>query len=372
LKEPLEFGSTIGIMGGGQLGRMLAMSAAKMGYKTHVYDPGKDPPAAQVCNRHTQAEFNNLEALRQFSNEVDAITFEFENVDVPCFEVLDSHKVSPNLNAIGICQDRIQEKSFIMRCGPGTAEWRSAFTLDHMKAAFQELSSGEPLLAKTSRLGYDGKGQMKVDSLDDCERVWMQLDPNPLILEKIVDFTHEISVVAARDHHDNVELFEVTENVHKGGILHTSSVPARIKAVHDYEARRIATVLIRELKIVGLLAVEMFVTRDERVIVNELAPRPHNSGHWTLDACDVSQFDQHIRSVTGWGIHCPQRHSNALMMNLIGPDDMTLVPKLMVESGVILHLYGKREAKMGRKMGHVSRLGPKIYSRDGGLKILPS
>ena len=354
---PLPPNATIGIIGGGQLGRMSAMAAARLGYRCHVFTPEADSPASQVAARTTEAAFEDLDALRAFAAQVDVITFEFENVPAEGLDALAALRpVRPSPAILRISQDRIAEKSFVNQAGIATAPWRAVTTPRELERALAEL--GFPAVLKTTRLGYDGKGQVPLRDMADAARAWAALASMPLILEGFVDFALEISVIVARGADGALACFDTVENRHRDHILDLTLAPAPIPPAVDAEAQRIARRIAKALDLVGLLAIEMFVDRDGRVKVNELAPRPHNSGHWSIDACPASQFEMHIRAVAGLPLPPARRHSDAVMKNLVGPREIALWPRILASDGLIPHHYGKTEARAGRKMGHVTRLFP--------------
>ena len=348
--------ATIGIVGGGQLGRMSALAAARLGYRCHILTPEPDSPAAQVSAAHTLGEYEDDDALRRFAGAVDVITFEFENVSAAGLDLLASLRpVRPSPHVLRISQDRVAEKSFLRDAGVPTAPWRAVADPAGLDAAIAAL--GLPAVLKTTRLGYDGKGQAVLRDAGDAAAAWAALDPKPLILEGFVPFSCEISVVVARGTDGGGSVFDAVENRHRAGILDVTLAPARVPPATAAEAARVAWRVAEALDLVGVLAVEMFV-RDGRVLVNEIAPRPHNSGHWTIDACPCSQFELHIRAVAGLPLPPGLRHADAAMKNLVGPEEAALWPLAVATPGLIPHLYGKAEARPGRKMGHVTRLFP--------------
>lgn len=352
---PLAPNSTIGIVGGGQLGRMSAMAAARLGYRCHILTPEADSSAGLVSAGITLGSYEDPEALRAFAAQVDVITFEFENVSAEGLDLLASLKpVRPSPTILRISQDRILEKSFLNGAGVPTAPWRSVSSFDALEAAVAEL--GLPCILKTTRGGYDGKGQAMLRSLADLPAAYEELAPKPLVLEGFVDFSCEISVVVARGLGGEISAFDVVENQHRDHILDVTLAPARIESELALTAQALAMTVAEKLDLVGLLAVEMFVTADGRVVVNEIAPRPHNSGHWTIDACPVSQFEMHMRAVAGLKLPAAVRHSDAVMKNLVGAEETGLWSEVVATPGLIGHLYGKAEARPGRKMGHVTRL----------------
>jgi 5-(carboxyamino)imidazole ribonucleotide synthase len=355
---PLAPGAVIGIIGGGQLGRMSAIAAARLGYKCHIFSPEPDSPASQVSYLSTIADYTDHVALHRFAEAVDVITFEFENVPADGLELLTSLKpVRPGPAILRLSQDRLQEKRFLNDIGIATAPWlevRDAAGLDAAIAAI-----GLPAVLKTTRLGYDGKGQAVLRPDKAPASAFTQLQPKPLILEGFVDFALEISVIVARAENGDIAAFDPVENRHKHHILDVTLAPAPLPLETLAEASNIARLIADKLELVGLLAVEMFVTSTGTLLVNEIAPRPHNSGHWTLDACYASQFEQHIRAVAGLPLAVPTRHSDAVMKNLVGPEDMAKLPAIFRTPTLIPHLYGKTEARAGRKMGHFTKLFPK-------------
>ena len=349
--------STIGIIGGGQLGRMSAMAAATLGYRCHIFTPEADSPAAQVSAAHTLADYEDQDALRRFADAVDVITFEFENVSAVGLDLLASLKaVRPSPSVLRISQDRVAEKSFLRDAGVPTAPWAAVGSLTELREAVARI--GLPAVLKTTRLGYDGKGQAVLRDAGDVEPAWEALSPKPLVLEGFVPFRCEVSVVVARGADGGGSVFDAVENRHRDGILDLTLAPARVAPGTAAEAGRVAWRVAETLDLVGLLAVEMFVDQGGRVMVNEIAPRPHNSGHWTIEACPASQFDLHIRAVAGLPLPPGMRHADAVMKNLVGPEEVALWPQIVATPGLIPHLYGKAEARAGRKMGHVTRLFP--------------
>jgi 5-(carboxyamino)imidazole ribonucleotide synthase len=355
---PLPPNATIGLVGGGQLGRMSALAAARLGYRCHILTREVDSPAAQVSHGVTISDYADPVSLRQFAAEVDVISFEFENVSAEGLELLESLKpVRPSPDVLRVSQDRVTEKSFLNNAGVATAPWVAVGTLAELEAAVARL--GLPAVLKTTRLGYDGKGQAMLRGPEDLAPAFARLSPKPLILEGFVDFAREISVIVARGADGAMSAFDTVENRHRNHILDLTLAPAPIAANIDAAAQATARKVAEALDVVGLLAVEMFVDANGQVLVNEIAPRPHNSGHWTIDACPASQFEMHIRAIAGLPLPPAVRHSDAVMKNLVGPDDTVLWPEILAAPGLIPHLYGKAEARPGRKMGHVTRLFPK-------------
>ncbi|WP_284947983.1 5-(carboxyamino)imidazole ribonucleotide synthase [Acidisoma cladoniae] len=351
-------GSTIGIVGGGQLGRMSAMAAARLGYRAHILTNEADGPAAQVAAAVTIGDYDDPLALRAFAAAVDVITFEFENVSAAGLDLLAGLKpVHPSPAILGISQDRIAEKTFLNGAGVPTATWALVEDAASLDAAIATI--GLPAILKTARLGYDGRGQARVATVEAAREAFASLDPKPLVLEGFVDFACEVSVVVARGADGTVVCFDTVENQHVHGILDITLAPARIPEEIAERAQALGRQVAEALGLIGLLAVEMFVDRDGSLRVNEIAPRPHNSGHWTIDACPASQFEMHIRAVAGLPLPPATRHSDAVMKNLIGPDDIARWPEILAIPGLIPHHYGKTDARIGRKMGHVTRLFPR-------------
>jgi 5-(carboxyamino)imidazole ribonucleotide synthase len=346
-------GSTIGIIGGGQLGRMLSMAAAELGYRCHIFDPHERPCAADVAASFTRAAFDDVAALRAFAAGVDVVTYEFENLAVePLVAIVD--KLRPGLGSLAVAQDRAEEKSFIERTGARVAPWRAAASLAEVEAAVSEL--GLPLVLKTRRYGYDGKGQAWIRSAAEARVAWAEIGEQPAVAEKGIAFEVEFSVILARGLGSEVAFFPAPENRHEGGILRRSIVPAGAAiARHEEVARRMAAGIAEALGHVGVLTVEYFACADGP-LVNEIAPRVHNSGHWSIEGADTSQFAQHIRAICGLPLGSTAlRGAGATMDNLIGAD-VDRWPELVMESGASVHLYGKGEARAGRKMGHVTRV----------------
>jgi 5-(carboxyamino)imidazole ribonucleotide synthase len=352
---PVSPGGTIGILGGGQLGRMLAMAAARLGLKTHIYSDETDAPAFQVCDAHTVAKFEDEAALAKFAASCDSITYEFENVPAAAAAILSKAKpTNPNARALAIMQDRFDEKSFLTGLGLKTAAFAAIDKSGDVVSAFAK--TGTPAIIKTRRFGYDGKGQAKVKSADEAAQAFDSFKGAAAILEQFVPFEFEASVVAVRSASGDFAAYDPAENEHKNHILHHSIVPSRLSAKKVEEAKAIAKKIADALDYVGVLGVELFVTKDA-LLVNEIAPRVHNSGHWTIEACLFSQFENHIRAIAGWPLGSTARHSDAVMENLIG--DQAADWKALAAKGGALHLYGKSEIRAGRKMGHVTYIKPR-------------
>src|SRR5262245_12304664 len=353
----IQPGSIIGILGGGQLGRMTAMAAARLGYRCHIFCPDRDAPASAVAAQTTVAAYDDQAALQRFAAAVDVVTFEFENVPSSAGDTLAALKPTrPDPRILHLTQQRLREKNFLTSINVPVTRYLEVAHKEALRQAVQAL--GRPCVLKSASFGYDGKGQVRIDPETDLGPVWQQMGGELAILESFVDFQRAISVVIARGHDGAMAMYAPVENQHRNHILDTTIAPARITAQVAVKAEAIARHIAQELKLVGMLAVEMFVTRDGEVLVNELAPRPHNSGHWTIDACSTSQFEQFVRAVCGLPLGSPERHSDAVMKNLIG-DDVRDWRSILAEPGAKLHLYGKTEIRPGRKMGHVTRLATK-------------
>ena len=355
MTKTLKTGDTIGILGGGQLGRMLAVAAARLGFKTCIFEPGGDCPASHVANYHFQKPYDDLDALKQFAQSVDVITYEFENIPTSALDALEAIKpIHPNRKALATSQDRLTEKDFLTGLGLKTAPYADVLDAASLDAAIRRI--GTPAILKTRRMGYDGKGQSRLMSPEDAAKALADMNGAPAILEGFVDFTHEVSVIAARGLDGAVSCYDPGENVHTDGILSTTTVPANLTSSQRTDAVLLAAQILNALDYVGVLGVELFVT-PQGLIVNEIAPRVHNSGHWTQNGCTICQFEQHIRAIAGWPLGDGSRHSNVIMENLIG-DDVARIPDIAQTTDAI-HLYGKADAKPGRKMGHINRItGP--------------
>jgi len=349
-------GQTIGILGDGQLGRMMALAAAELGYKTHIYGQDPDSPASQVSTAVTIADYTDTTALRKFAASVDVVTLEFENIPTETLAFLEQLlPVRPGKKVLEIIQDRHLEKSFINSLGVPTAPFANVESLEDLRAGIARI--GTPAVLKTRRFGYDGKGQVKINNATEIDQAWEEIGEQPSILEGFVAFELEISVIIARGLSSDIQTYIPVENRHKDHILDITLAPANILKVVNNQAISLAEKIARQIDLIGLIAVEMFVTHEGDVLVNELAPRPHNSGHWTIEGCATSQFEQTIRAAAGLPLGSAERHSNAVMRNLIG-DDINHWQEILSHPDMSLHLYGKREARKGRKMGHVTRLLP--------------
>lgn len=360
LEAPLPPNSVIGILGGGQLGRMLALAAARLGLKCHIFAPEADSPAFQVAAGRTCASYSDSDALEAFAGDVNVVTYEFENVPAETAAILGRLKpLAPGAEALATSQDRLTEKTFLTRIGLTTAP----FAAVEDKAGLEKTVSriGRPSILKTRRFGYDGKGQITINAETPLDAAWAAIGGKSAILEGFIDFEKEVSVIAARGWDGAIAVYDVPENRHANHILRESIVPARIAPETTAAARDIAARITGALDYVGVIGVELFLAREtgtEKLIVNEIAPRVHNSGHWTMDACVVSQFEQHIRAVAGWPLGSPERHSDVVMTNLLG-DEAQNWRKLAGEPQAGLHLYGKTKSPPGRKMGHINRLTPR-------------
>ena len=353
MTNPLPTGATIGILGGGQLGRMLSIAASRLGLRTHIYEPGANPPAADVANAVTTAGYEDEAALTAFARSVDLVTYEFENIPTQALDIIEAiTPIHPNRGALGTSQDRLVEKEFLQSIGLTVAPFADITDAASLDAAIATI--GTPAILKTRRFGYDGKGQSRLNTADDAATAITDMADAPAVLEGFVTFTSEISIIAARNPQGEIACFDPGENVHRDGILHTTTVPARIPASLRTDAVLLAAKILNTLDYVGVMGVELFVT-PKGLIVNEIAPRVHNSGHWTQNGCAVDQFEQHIRAIAGWPLGDGSRHSDVTMENLIG-DDVDKVPDLAREPNCAIHLYGKVETKTGRKMGHVNRI----------------
>ena len=350
MSNPLPQGANIGILGGGQLGRMLAVAASRLGLKAHIFEPGANPPAGQVADQVTTASYEDEATLRRFAQSVDVITYEFENIPTSALDILEQIRpIHPGRLALAISQDRLSEKEFLTGLGLKVAPYANVTSAAEAEAAAQSI--GTPSILKTRRMGYDGKGQVRLKNVSDMEQAWQAMQGAPSVLEGFINFSHEVSVIAARTSDGQVACYDPGENVHREGILHSTTVPASLSAAQRMDAVLLAGQILNALNYVGVMGVELFVTADG-LIVNEIAPRVHNSGHWTQNGCDICQFEQHIRAVAGWPLGDGSRHSDMRMENLIGAD-MDRVPELR-KTNAALHLYGKSEVKPGRKMGHVN------------------
>ncbi|MFV0292309.1 MAG: 5-(carboxyamino)imidazole ribonucleotide synthase [Paracoccus sp. (in: a-proteobacteria)] len=347
MNDPLPRGATIGILGGGQLGRMLSVAAARLGYRTHIYEP-EASPAADVAHALTTADYNNAEALCGFAKAVDIITYEFENIPAESLDLLETiREIRPNRRALSVSQDRLAEKEFLAGLGMRTAPFANVTTESDLPEALAII--GVPSILKTRRMGYDGKGQIRFSS--DADRDWTGA---PSVLEGFIGFSGEISVIVARGADGQVAAYDPGLNLHEGGILRKTTVPCGVPQRLVTDAVLLAARIAGALDYIGVMGVELFVTPNG-LIVNEIAPRVHNSGHWTQAGCVVDQFEQHIRAVAGLPLGNGKRYVDVVMENLVG-NDMDRLPELLAEPDAQVHLYGKAEPRPGRKMGHVNRI----------------
>ena len=353
MTERLQPGATVGILGGGQLGRMLAVAAARLGFKTHIFDPAPLPPAGDVAHAVTTAAYADKDALHAFAAAVDVITYEFENIPTLTLDALEHlAPIRPGREALRVSQDRLVEKEFLRGLGLITAPFADTPDMPSLARALSTIRA--PAILKTRRFGYDGKGQARIEDAAGAANAFSEMKDAPAILEGFVAFSHEVSVIATRGMDGSVACFDPGENVHRDGILHSTTIPARLSASQRTDAILIAANILNALDYVGVMGVELFVTPNG-LVVNEIAPRVHNSGHWTQNGCAVDQFEQHIRAIAGWPLGDGKRHSDVVMENLIG-DDVDRLPDIATQPNAALHLYGKTEARAGRKMGHVNRV----------------
>ena len=349
---------TLGILGGGQLGRMSAQAAKKLGIKTIILTPEENSPASQIADETIQADYQDKEALKALAEKCDYISYEFENIPVETVRFLQNLKpVYPDDKLLEIAQDRIKEKTFLNEHGIPTARFAPARSVSDIEKTLEAWNNNTCIL-KTTRFGYDGKGQVFINpdhTKQDLEDAWNQLNADIIIIEEVIDFSCEISVIVARDIHGHIETYAPCLNEHKNHILSKTTAPAPIDDTLADKACEAAIKLAGAVNLVGVLALEMFITKDHRILANEIAPRTHNSGHWTIDACDISQFENHVRAACGLDIAPPNQHSPAIMLNLIG-HEVKRVAEYNAQDNVFIHLYGKSEIREGRKMGHVTFL----------------
>jgi 5-(carboxyamino)imidazole ribonucleotide synthase len=364
-RDPLPRGGTIGILGGGQLGRMLAQAAAKLGFQTCVLAPEADSPAFAVSGAHIVAGYDDAEAFKALAARCDVVTFEFENVSAEALGILEGAvRIAPPRRALEVTQDRLLEKRFVDSLGLATAPWAPVDGARALADALASLGSDggdSPMFLKLARQGYDGKGQLRISGPADLGKAQDWLGDRPAVLEKAVPFEIELSVIAVRAPGGAMAFYDIPRNTHRGGVLHESIVPAPLSAEIRGRAETYARQIAEALDYVGVIAVEMFLVREEggeRLVVNEIAPRVHNSGHWTIEACAVSQFENHIRAVAGWPLGATARHADARMVNLLGSEADDALALMRETPARSVHLYGKREARPGRKMGHYVELSP--------------
>jgi 5-(carboxyamino)imidazole ribonucleotide synthase len=348
-------GQTIGIIGGGQLGKMMALSAKAMGFRVAVLDPTEDCPCGQVADEQIVGGYDDLVKIKQLSDISDVITYEFENIDADALEWLNKNAYVPQgTELLRVTQDRIEEKRHIQEAGVRVAPYAVVIKAEDVAAGIDQL--GLPAVLKTARGGYDGKGQLVIRSSEDIAIAETLVSQGPCVLEKWISFEKEISVIITRSTSGETAVFPVAENIHKDNILHGTIVPARISKLAEEKAIEAAKQIASALDLTGTLAVEMFLTQDDEIYINELAPRPHNSGHYTIEACETSQFEQHVRSVCGWPLGSTNLLKPAVMVNILGEHQQPLLDRITELQDWKIHLYGKKEAKHKRKMGHVTLL----------------
>ena len=346
----------LGILGGGQLGRMSAMAAARLGIITHIYCPEEGCPASLVTPHFTCADYEDQKALEEFASQVDVISYEFENIPLETVEFLKKFKpVYPDSKLLESSQNRLKEKQFLNDIGIATAPWSPCHKAEDITAVLKDWNATECII-KTARFGYDGKGQIFHKDNDNIQENWSKLKTDEAVIEGVINFDYEISIIVARDLFGGIAAYPSVQNEHKNHILSKTIAPADIPDAIQTKAREMAEKVAAAVELVGVLALELFVTKDGDVIANEIAPRTHNSGHWTIDACAVSQFENHVRCVCGLPVGSTTPHSAAEMINLVGIDDMNDIPQYLAMENAHVHLYGKTEAREGRKMGHVTIL----------------
>lgn len=365
-------GAVIGVMGGGQLGRMFAMAARRMGYRVHIFTPEEDSPAGQFADRAVVADFGNEEAVRRFARELDVLTFEFENIPIETVNWCADHcTVRPAGSILHLAQNRLREKSALSHAQIPVGAYRPVHSAGELGRALEQI--GRPAILKSAAFGYDGKGQERIAGAESAEKIWGTRSGGEFILERVIDFEKELSVIVARGPDGEIATFSVCENVHRNHILDVTSVAARIGEKVERRAAELARTIAEQNDLVGLLAVEMFLATEGELLVNELAPRPHNSGHWTIDGCATSQFEQQVRAVCGLPLGATDLLRPSAMANLLGDEWAQGEPNwasALRTPGVHLHLYGKKDARPGRKMGHLTALGA---TADGAVtKVLES
>lgn len=359
MKRRYPPGATIGVMGGGQLGRMFAIAARRMGYRVHIFTPEENSPAAQFADAATVADYKDEAAVSRFAEAVDLVTFEFENIPVETAEWCARRRdVRPSGSVLHIAQHRLREKTFLSGAGIPVAPFRAVHSAHELSDAIEQI--GRPAILKTAAFGYDGKGQQTINARDDFEEIWTASSADELVLEAAIDFEKEISVIVARSPDGETATFPVCENMHRDHVLDVTVAPARVGRTIADHAAELACSVAEQLGLVGLLAVEMFLKSDGALLVNEIAPRPHNSGHWTIEACVTSQFEQHARAVCGMPLGATDSLQPAAMANLLGDVWQEGEPNwsaALATPGVHLHLYGKSEPRRRRKMGHLTAFG---------------
>jgi len=364
MNEPLAPGSVIGILGGGQLGKMLAQAAAKLGFKAHVFTPDADAPASHVVASHHRAGYDDAKALSAFAREADVVTYEFESIPADSLRIVEEIvPLRPNRRALAMTQDRLHERELLAAVDAPAASWARVDRGAELDEAWHALGGSSDLsgqFLKTRRQGYDGKGQFRISSAADIPAAQKWLGQRDAIIEQAVDFDFEFSMIAVRGLDGSCEFYDPPQNQHVDGRLAVSQVPACMDTDTLVAAKNIASEIMEELDYCGVLAVEFFALRDRQhqILVNEIAPRVHNTGHWTIEACVINQFENHIRAITGWPLGSTERHSNAKMVNIIGPDARDWRALVDDRPARSLHLYGKENAVAGRKMGHYVDLWP--------------
>lgn len=359
LSNFIEPGSTIGIIGGGQLGRMMAFSAKERGYKVAVLDPTKNCPTAQVADHHIEAAYNDAEALNKLAEISDVLTYEFENVDASTIKkVIDQVRVPQGTNLLLITQNRLKEKEFLKKSGIPVAAYAKIKTVEELNDSIQEL--GYPAVLKTVQGGYDGKGQYVLKTKADISEAALLLENGICILEKWVEFEKEVSIMVTRNERGHISTFPVSENIHQNNILLKSIIPARVSEKVQEETKKIAEKIAEKIQLVGVLGIELFITKDEDIYANELAPRPHNSGHYSIEACSDSQFDMHIRAICGYSLPKVELLKSAVMVNILGEHLEKSLELNESKPSWHVHDYGKADVKIGRKMGHITILTDNI------------
>ena len=355
-------GATIGLMGSGQLGRMFSIAARRMGYRVHVFSPEKDTPAGQFADREVTGAYEDESAVRDFARGLDLLTFEFENIPRQTIDWCAAEcEVRPASSILHTAQNRLREKDFLSAAGIPVAPYRAVHSASELAAAVRDIKT--PAILKSAAFGYDGKGQRLIEQPSNLDEIWRDRPGDELILERAIDFEKEVSVIVARGPEGSMATFPLCENIHRNHILDITVVPARVPAKAEKSAADLARAIAEKMDLVGLLAVEMFLQRDGNLLVNELAPRPHNSGHWTIEGCATSQFEQHVRAVCGLPLGTTDLLRPSAMVNLLGDvwqDGEPAWPAALAEPSVHLHLYGKREPRPGRKMGHLTAVGPSV------------
>jgi len=346
----------LGIIGGGQLGRMIALSASHLGVKSYVFDPSNNSPAFDIASKIFNYKYDDIEAIKKFSESVDSVVYEFENIPINTAKIVESIcPLRPSAKVLEISQDRLIEKEFLSNIAKvKTADFRNCPTIQDLESALKDFNYSAIL--KTRRFGYDGKGQIKINNNINPEEVWKTLEGHELILEKFIPFKRELSIILARSEDGKTEIYDCVQNKHKNHILDETIAPApNLDIKVEEKSKHIALRVAKALKLIGLLAVEMFEMHDGNIIVNEIAPRPHNSGHWTMDGCVTSQFEQSVRAAIGWPLGSSKRNYDIVMKNLVG-NEIELFNSYINEPNYKVYLYGKKEVRDGRKMGHINRI----------------